>query len=142
MQICLCKSLSICWLPRQISNAEEMRSELKIIHKNGFIEKFLELVHAHERLLLKFKKSKLHIDEKIYKKSIKFKLSLGKRKENSMKLILNKKWINLKNFGKAWSPCTNHLQLMLNATKSYSFFSSLAQNLVSKQFPSPVFTWI
>ena len=38
---------------------------------------------------------------KITKKwSIKFKILSGKRKESSMKLILDKKWINLRNFGK------------------------------------------
>ena len=34
------------------------------------------------------------------KLSIKFEIILGERKENSMKLILNKQFINLKNFGK------------------------------------------
>ena len=46
---------------------------------------------------LKFKRSKLHIDEENYKKvkfkkeSIKFKILLRKVKESSMKLILDKK---------------------------------------------------
>ena len=51
-----------------------------------------ELIHARKKLFLKFlKKSKLHIDEENYKKlSIKFRILLGKRKESSMKLILDK----------------------------------------------------
>ena len=39
--------------------------------------------------------------EKITKKlSIKFKFLLGRRKETSMKLILDKKYLNPRNFGK------------------------------------------
>ena len=29
---------------------------------------FMKVIHAHEKLFLKFKKSKLHIDEESYKK--------------------------------------------------------------------------
>ena len=73
---------------------EASRLELKIIQKN-------ELIHACKKLFLKFKTSKLHIDEENYKKlSIKFKILLGKRKQSSMKLTLYKKQINLRNFGK------------------------------------------
>ena len=39
------------------------RLELRILRKNGLIEKLLELIHAREKLFLKFKKSTLHIDE-------------------------------------------------------------------------------
>ena len=39
------------------------RLELRILRKNGLIEKLLELIHAREELFLKFKKSTLHIDE-------------------------------------------------------------------------------
>ena len=52
-----------------------------------FDREIAELIHAQVKLLLKFKKSKLHVDEESYKKlSIKFQILMGKRKESSMKL--------------------------------------------------------
>ena len=69
---------------------EAKRLELKIMQE-WFEKKIAELIHACEKLFLKFKKSKLYIDEENYKKlSIKWKILSGKRK-NSMKLILDKK---------------------------------------------------
>ena len=44
------------------------RLELRILRKNGLIEKLFELIHAREKLFLKLKKSKLHTDEENYKK--------------------------------------------------------------------------
>ena len=47
------------------------------------------MIHARKKKILKFKKTNLKIDEEITKElSIKFKTLLGKRKESSMKLIL------------------------------------------------------
>ena len=55
-----------------------------------FDREISELIHARKKLFLKFKESKLHIDEKITKKlNIKLKILLGK-KESSVKLILDK----------------------------------------------------
>ena len=60
--------------------------------KNNTREWFDREIHPHEKLFLKFKKSKLHIDEENYKKvKHKFKILLGRRKDSSMKLILDKK---------------------------------------------------
>ena len=58
-----------------------------------FDREVAELIHAREKLFLKFKRSKLHIDKKKSNKklSIKFKILLGKRKVSSMKLILDKR---------------------------------------------------
>ena len=59
-----------------------------------------DLIHLRKKLLLKFKKSKLRIDEGIYKQARNQVQNLiKKRSENSMKLTLSKKK-NLKNFGK------------------------------------------
>ena len=60
--------------------------------KEWFDREISELIHTHEKLFLKSKISKFHIGGDNYKKlSIKFKILLGKRKESSMKLILDKK---------------------------------------------------
>ena len=51
-----------------------------------------DLIHVREKLFLKFKKSKLHIDEQIYKKiRNQVQKPNKKRSEISMKLTLNKK---------------------------------------------------
>ena len=50
--------------------------------------KILKLIHAHKKLFLKFNLT------------MKFKILLGKKKVSSMKLILDKKQINIRNFGK------------------------------------------
>ena len=74
----------------EIASSKEIR--IKNNTQEWFDREIAELIHAQEKLFLKFKKSKLHNDEKITKKfSIKFKILLGKRKESSMKLILDKK---------------------------------------------------
>ena len=44
------------------------RLELKIIHKNGLIEKLLSWYMPAKNCFFKFKKSKLHSDEENYKK--------------------------------------------------------------------------
>ena len=51
-----------------------------------------DLIHVREKLFLKFKKSKLHIDEEIYKKIMNQAQKLIRKKsEISMKLTLSKK---------------------------------------------------
>ena len=77
------------------------RLELKIMRKNGLTDKFLyqtilaheivELIHACEKLFLKFKKSKLQIDEENYKK-VKYQVQnlIRKKKREFLILYLNK----------------------------------------------------
>ena len=74
----------------EIAPSKEIR--IKNNTQEWFDREIGELIHTHEKLLLKFKKSKLHIDEENYKK-VKYQVQnlLGKRKESSMKLILDKK---------------------------------------------------
>ena len=75
---------------------------LKNNTQKWFDREIPELIYARKKLFLKFKTSKLHINEENYKKlSIKLKILLGKRKQSSMKLTLYKKQINLRNFGKS-----------------------------------------
>ena len=66
-----------------------------------------ELIHAREKLLLKFKKSNLHIDEKNYKK-VKYQVQnlIRKKKrefyETNLRLKINKPkelWETLKSLG-------------------------------------------
>ena len=59
-----------------------------------------ELIHAREKLFLKSKKSKLHIDEKNYKK-VKYQVQnrIWKKKREFYKTNLRQK-INLSNFEK------------------------------------------
>ena len=68
----------------EIATSKEIR--IKNNTQEWFEREIAELIHARENLFLKFKKSKL-----TKKFSIKFNLFLGKRKESSMELILDKK---------------------------------------------------
>ena len=69
----------------KIAPSKEIR--IKNNTQEWFDREIAELIHAQVKLLLKFKKSKLHVDEESYKKlSIKFQILMGKRKESSMKL--------------------------------------------------------
>ena len=74
----------------EIAPSKEIR--IKNNTQEWFDREVSELIHACEKLFLKFKMSKLHIDEKYHKK-IKYQVQnlLRKKKENSMKLILAKK---------------------------------------------------
>ena len=118
------------------------------------------MIHAREKLFLKFKKSKLHIDEENYKK-VKYQVQnlIRKKKrefyETNLRQKINKHkelWKTLKSMGlpsKAVTASNIHLkdknQIVFNDIKNCSIFkncfSSLAQNLVSKLPLSPnVFT--
>ena len=50
----------------EIAPSKEIR--IKNNTQELFYREIAELIHAHEELFLKFKKSKLHIDEENYKK--------------------------------------------------------------------------
>ena len=77
------------------------RLELRILRKNGLIEKLLELIHAREKLFLKFKKSNLHINEENYKK-VKYQVQnlIRKKKREFYETNLRQKINKPKNFGK------------------------------------------
>ena len=115
-----------------------------------------ELIHAREKLLLKFKKSNLHIDEKNYKK-VKYQVQnlIRKKKREFYETNLRQK-INkpeklcktLKSMGLPSKAVTisniclkDKNEIVFNATKNCSifknYFSSLAHNLVSKLPLSP-----
>ena len=51
----------------EIAPSKEIR--IKNNTQEWFDTKMAELIHDHEKLLLKFKKSKFDIDQKMYKKS-------------------------------------------------------------------------
>ena len=118
------------------------------------------MIHARENLFLKFKKSKFHIDEENYKK-VKYQVQnlIRKKKrefyETNLRQKINKPkelWKTLKSMGlpsKAVAASNIYLkdknEIVFNATKNCSifknFFSSLAENLVSKLPLSPnIFT--
>ena len=77
------------------------RLELRILRKNGLIKKLLELIHAREKLFLKFKKSNLHINEENYKK-VKHQVQnlIRKKKREFYETNLRQKINKPKNFGK------------------------------------------
>ena len=61
-------------------------------NQDWFDRKVVDLIHVREKLFLKFKKSKLHVDEEIYKKIMNQAQKLIRKKsEISMKLTLSKK---------------------------------------------------
>ena len=127
------------------------RLELRILRKNGLIEKLLELIHAHEKLFLKLKKSKLHTDEENYKK-VKYQVQnlIRKKKrefyETNLRQKINKPkelWKTLKSMGLPSKAVTasniclkDKNEMAFNATKNCfifkNYFASLAHNLVSK----------
>ena len=55
----------------EIASSREIR--IKNNTQEWFDREIAELIHAHEKLLSKFKKSKLNIDEENYKSSKSFK---------------------------------------------------------------------
>ena len=110
------------------------------------------LIHAHEKLLLQFKRSKLHTDEENYKK-VKYQVQnlIRKKKREFYKTNLKQKinkpkelWKTLKSMSllpskalTASNIClTDKNEIIFNATKNCSifknYFSSLTHNLVSK----------
>ena len=135
---------------------------IRIKNKNQdcFDREVADLIHVRGKLFLKFKKSKLHIDEGIYKKNKNQAQKISKKKkrhfyEINLKQKINKPrelWKTLKSMGlpfkaaSASSICLkDRNEIVFNDTKNCSifksFFSNLAQNLVSKLPPSPnVFT--
>ena len=113
------------------------------------------MIDVWEKLFLKFKKSKLHLDEEIYKKiRNQVQKLIKKKKRNFYEINLKQKinkpkelWKTLKSMGlpsKAASASNICLkdrnEIVFNNTICSifkSFFSSLVQNLVSKLPPSP-----
>ena len=126
----------------------EIAPSKEITIKNNTQEWFhteiAELIHAHEKLFLKVKKSKLHIDEENYKK-VKYQLQnlIRKKKrefyETNLRRKINKPkelWKTLKSMGLAPKAVTtsniclkNKSEIVCNATKSCSFFKIICQAL-------------
>ena len=125
-----------------------------------FDREIVELIHARAKLLLKFKKSKLHIDEGNYK-NVKYQVQnlIWRKKrefyETNLRQKINKPkelWKTLKSMSLPFKAVTalniclkNKNQIVFNDIKNCSifknYFSSLAQNLVSKLPLSPnIFT--
>ena len=125
-----------------------------------FDREIVELIHARAKLLLKFKKSKLHIDEENYK-NVKYQVQnlIWRKKrefyETNLRQKINKPkelWKTLKSMSLPFKAVTalniclkNKNQIVFNDIKNCSifknYFSSLAQNLVSKLPLSPnIFT--
>ena len=79
----------------QVINNEIASSKEIIIKDNNqdqFHREVADLTHAREKLFLKFKKSKLHIDEEMYKKDRNKVQNLNKKRSKiSLKLTLRKK---------------------------------------------------
>ena len=74
----------------EIAPSKEIR--IKNNNQDWFDREVADLIHVREKLFLKFKKSKLHIDEEIYKKiRNQVQKLIKKRSEISMKLTLSKK---------------------------------------------------
>ena len=72
--------------------APSKETKIKNNTQEWFDREIAELIHAREKLLLKFKKSKLHIDEENYNK-VKYQVQnlIRKKKREFYELILNKK---------------------------------------------------
>ena len=87
----------------KVINKIAPRKKIRIVNNNQdwFDREVADLIHVQEKLFLKFKTSKIHINEEIYKKIRKqVQKLIKKRSEISMKLTLSKEKINLKSFGK------------------------------------------
>ena len=140
----------------EIAPSKEIR--IKNNNQGWFDREVADLIHVRVKLFLKFKKSKLHIDEEIYKKiRNQVQKLIKKKKRNFYEINLKQKinkpkeiWKTLKSMGlpsktaSASNICLkNRNEMVFNDTKNCSifksFFSSLAQNLVSKLPPSPNF---
>ena len=142
----------------EIAPSKEIR--IKNNTQEWFHREIAELIYAREKLFLKFKKSKLHIDEENYKK-VKYQAQNYIRKEKrefyetNLRQKINKPkelWKTLKSMGvpskavTASNICLKEKdKIVFNASKNCSifknYFSSLAHNLVSKLPLSPnIFT--
>ena len=129
----------------EIAPSKEIR--IKNNTQEWFDREITELIHAREKLFLKFKKSKLHIDEVSYKK-VKYQVQnlIRKKKrdfyETNLRQKINKPkelWKTLKSMGlpsKAVT-ATNICLKDKNCSIFKNYFSSLAQKLVSKLPLSP-----
>ena len=74
----------------EIAPSKEIR--INSNNQDWFDKEVADLIHVREKLFSKFKKSKLHIDEEIYKKiGNQVQKLIKKRSEISMKLIIRKK---------------------------------------------------
>ena len=144
----------------QAKRTESTRINNKNSNQDWFGREVADLIHVREKLFLKFKKSKLHIDEEIYKKiRNQVQKLIKKKKRNFCEINLKQKinkpkelWKTLKSMSlssKAASASNICLkernEIVFNDTKKYSifksFFSNLAQNLGYKLPLSPnVFT--
>ena len=140
-------------------NAPSKEIKIKKNNQHWFDREVADLIHVREKLFLKFKKSKHYIDGEIYKKFKNQVQKLIKKRNNFHKINLEQKinnpkelWKTLKSMGlpskvpSASKICLKDInKTVFNDTKYCSifksFFSNLAQNLVSKLPPSPnVFT--
>ena len=141
----------------EIAPSKEIK--IKINTQEWFDQEIAELIHAREKLFLKFKKSKFHIDEENYKK-IKYQVQnlIRKKKREFYETNLRQKINEPKELWKTLPPglpstaiTTSNIclkdknQIVLNNIKNCSiyknYFSSLAQKLVSKLPLSPnIFT--
>ena len=144
------------FLNRLMKVIKEIAPSKEIIIKDNnqdwFYREVADLIHVWEKLFLKFKKLKLHINEEIYKIIMNQVQKLIKKRSGiNIKQEINKPkelWKTLKSIGlssKAASASNICLkdrnEIVFNDTKNCSlfksFFSNLAQNLVSKLPPSP-----
>ena len=141
-------------------NAPSKEIRIKNNTQEWFDRDIAELIHARKKLFLKFKKSKLHIDEENYKK-VKYQVQnlIRKKKrefyETNIRQKINKLkelWKTLKSMGLPSKAVTasniclkDKNQIVFNDIKNCSifknYFSNLAKNLVSKLPLSPnIFT--
>ena len=142
----------------EIAPSKEIR--IKNSTQEWFDREIAELIHAREKLFIKFKKSKLHIDEENYKK-VEYQVQnlIRKKKrefyETNLRQKINKPkelWKTLKSMGLPSKAITasniclkDKSQILFSGIKNCSifknYFSSLAQKLVSKLPLSPnIFT--
>ena len=142
----------------KIDPSKEIR--IKNNTEKWFAREIAELIHTHEKIFLKSKKSNLHIDEDNYKK-VKYRVQnlIRKKKrefyETNLRQKINKPkglWKTLKSMGLPFKGVTasniclkSRNELLFNASKNCSifknYFSSLAHNLVSTLLLSPtIFT--
>ena len=131
--------------------APSKENRIKNNMQECFDREIAEMIHAHEKLFLNFKKSKLHDDEENYKK-VKYQIQnlIWKNKREFYETNLRQKidkpkelWKTLKSVGLPSKAVTasniclkDKNEIVFNATKNCSafknYFSSIAQNLVSK----------
>ena len=142
----------------KIDPSKEIR--IKNNTEKRFDREIAELIHTHEKIFLKSKKSNLHIDEDSYKK-VKYRVQnlIRKKKrefyETNLRQKINKPeglWKTLKSMGLPFKGVTasniclkSRNEVLFNTSKNCSIFknysSSLAHNLVSMLVLSPnIFT--